>query len=280
MFDSIINIFNVGFTNPVSNVFVGLYQLFSLVGFPGAFGFAIIGLTVILRLVLYPFTTAQLKSAHKMQKVAPFISEIRQQHKDDKKRQQEEIMRLYREHGVNPAAGCLPLIVQLPIIFALYHVLIKAVNITSNGGVEEINKILYFGFLKLESVWNTSFFGIPLGSSPADSFSAMPLIVLLPLLTGVSQYVLSRMMMPIETLHPAPVKKDQKEDFQATFQKQSMYIFPIMIAVFSFTLPSGLSLYWITFTVFGILQQYILLGPGAAAPLFEKIKINGKKGNK
>lgn len=276
----IFEIFNILFTNPITNLLVGLYQLLSTIGIPFAFGFSIVLLTVAIRLILYPFTAAQIKSAYKMQKVAPHIKEIREKHKGDNKRQQVEMMRLYKEHGVNPAAGCLPLIVQIPVIWSLYQVLNVAVSVNSPAALSKINNVLYFDFLKLNHVWDTLFFTLPLGVNPSNLFSKMPLIVLLPILTGVFQFVLSKMMMPEEALaaQTAIAKKTEgkSDDFQTAFQKQSLFLFPAMIGFFSFTLPVGLSLYWNTFTIFGILQQYILIGPGAAAPFFRKVKLHGR----
>ena len=270
-------LFNVIVSNPTTNLLVAFYKLFATLGVPFAFGLAIIALTVAIRLILYPFTAAQIKSAHKMQKVAPHLSAIKEKHKGDNKRQQQEIMKLYREHGVNPAAGCLPLIIQLPVIWGLYNVLNVAVNINSAKGLEALNKVLYADFLKLDKVWDTSFLGLPLEGSPSNLFAALPLIVLVPVLTGVFQFVLSKMMMP-EVVPGLQVKKEagKQDDFQAAFQKQSLFIFPVMIGFFSFTLPVGLSLYWNTFTVFGILQQYLLVGAGAAAPYFKKVKLHGR----
>lgn len=273
-------LFNIIFTNPTTNLLVAFYQLFSSIGIPFAFGFAIVALTVAIRLVLWPFTAAQIKSAHKMQKVAPHISKVRELHKGDSKKQQEEIMKLYKEHGVNPAAGCLPLIIQLPIIWGLYHVLDVAVKINSAKALTELNNVLYADFLKLDKIWDTSFFGLGLGDSPSKLFSAAPLIVLVPVLTGFFQFVLSKMMMPEEVVEATVTlaKKTEKkeDDFQAAFQKQSLFIFPIMIGFFSFTLPVGLSLYWNAFTLFGILQQYLLIGAGSAAPYFRKVKLHGR----
>lgn len=272
-----LDLFNIIFTNPTTNLLVAFYKVFAGVGLPYAFGFSIIALTIAVRLVLWPFTAAQIKSAHKMQRVAPHLSAIREKHKGDNKRQQEEIMKLYREHGVNPAAGCLPLIIQLPIIWGLYHVLNVAVNINSAKGLAELNKVLYSDFLKLDRIWDTSFFGLSLGDSPSKLFSALPIIILVPVLTGVFQFILSKMMMPEDSLLPAKTDAKKEDDFQAAFQKQSLFIFPVMIGFFSFTLPVGLSLYWNTFTLFGILQQYILVGAGAAGPYFEKINKKWKK---
>ena len=262
-------IFNTLFTNPIVNLLVGLYQLLASIGIPFAFGFAIIILTVVVRLILYPFTAAQIKSVYKMQTIAPLMKNVRERYKNDKKKQQEETMRIYREHKINPAAGCLPLLIQMPIIFGLYQVLIMAVSINSNDGLSKINSVLYLDFLKLSSVWDTMFFGIPLGDAPSKIWTSAPYLILVPVLTGALQFVLSKMM----TSDIPQVPGTKEDDFQAAFQKQSLFIFPVMIGFFAFTLPVGLSLYWNTFTVFGILQQHLLVGPGGAAKIFNRIGI-------
>jgi YidC/Oxa1 family membrane protein insertase len=269
-------IFNIIFVDPITNLMVAFYQAFQFAGIPFAFGLSIIALTAVVKLILWPLTATQIKSAYKMQKVAPHISALKDLHKGDAKKLQEETMRLYKEHGVNPAAGCLPLLVQIPFIYGLYHVLDTAVKVTNVKHITAINNDLYFDFLKLNSVWDTTMFGLSLGESPSKLMSVTPLILLAPLITAVLQFVLSKMMMPEETLDmntAIAAKTPKKEDdFQAAFQKQSLFIFPVMIGFFSYTLPLGLSLYWNTFSVFGILQQYILVGAGAATPWVEKVK--------
>lgn len=245
-------------SQPITNLLVGCYQLLHLFHIPFALGFSIIALTFLIRLVLYPFTASQIKTSKKMQDMAPHISNLKVKHKDDKKKQQEEMMKLYKEFGVNPAAGCIPVVIQIPIIWGLYHVLYLAVSINSLSKLKDINKFLYADWLKLHSLWDITFFGIPLASSPLNLMQKhnMPLIILVPIITGVLQLIFSKMMAP----ENAPVGK--KDDFQATFAKQSLFIFPIMIGYFSFSLPFGLSLYWNAFTIFGILQQYFLVGLG------------------
>src|SRR5688572_63183 len=109
--DGLINIFNVIFTNPITNVMVAFYQAFSALGIPFAFGFSIIALTILIRFVLWPLTASQIRSQHKMQKAAPHIAALKDKHKGDAKMLQSETMRIYKEHGVNPAAGCLPVLV-------------------------------------------------------------------------------------------------------------------------------------------------------------------------
>jgi YidC/Oxa1 family membrane protein insertase len=274
----IFELFNIIFNNPTINALVVFYKILVTIGVPYALGFSIIALTVFIRLVLYPFTAQQIKASAKMQKVAPHITALKEKHKGDNKKIQEETMRLYREHGVNPAAGCLPLVIQLPIIWGLYHVLEIAVKVSSVKELTAINNVLYFDFLKIQRIWDTTFFGFALGASPSKLMAHAPLIILVPIITGALQFVLSKMMMPEESIITPVTKNEEKkgDDFQAAFQKQSMILFPAMIGFFSFTLPLGLSLYWNAYTIFGILQQYLLMGPGAARPYFKKLNINGK----
>lgn len=271
------NIFSIVLLNPITNIFIGLYQGLAYLHIPYPLGFAIILLTIIIRLILYPFITAQIKSAHKMQKAAPHLAVIREKHKSDKKRQQEEMMKLYKEHGINPAAGCLPLLIQLPIIWSLYNVLNNVVSSTSTAAIQKINAILYAPWLKIDqNAWNTQFFGLPLADSPSKLFAHAPFIILIPVITAVFQFILSKMMLPHPD-HVPPKSAKKKDDFQSAFQNQSLYIFPVMIGFFSFTLPVGLSLYWNTFTLFGIIQQYLLVGPGGAHHWLEKVKKHGTR---
>ncbi|MDP2637629.1 MAG: YidC/Oxa1 family membrane protein insertase [Candidatus Levybacteria bacterium] len=262
-------IFNTILVNPIINTLVALYDVFSFLRFPYALGFAIIGLTVVIRFILYPFTTSQLKASLKMQKIAPHVSRLKEQYKGDSARIQKETLKLYKEHGVNPAAGCLPILIQMPIIWGLYSVLQRIVTYKSDVVVEEVNRVVYFDFLKLQDAWDPSFFGIPLGQMPSELMSTIgPLILLVPVATGVFQFILSKMMLPPKAAVTAVVEKkkniDKKDagDFASAFQTQAMYIFPVMIGFFSFSFPIGLSLYWNTFTIFGIIQQYKIAGLG------------------
>jgi YidC/Oxa1 family membrane protein insertase len=264
------NFFTVVLVNPIINILLLLYQVFAFFHIPYALGFSIIGLTVVIRFILYPLTTSQLQASMKMQKIAPHLSKLKDKYKGDNARIQQETLNLYKEHGINPAAGCLPILIQMPLIWALYYVLQRVVNV--KFGIVEINKIVYFDFLKLHSAWDSSFFGLSLGAMPSKIISTVgPLILLIPILTGVFQFILSKMMIPaktgIEVLEKDIEKKgniDKKDagDFASAFQTQSMFIFPIMIGFFSFSFPIGLSLYWNTFTIFGIIQQYKVMGLG------------------
>lgn len=258
-------LFSLIFINPTVNVLAAIYHLLIYVHIPAALGFSIILLTVIIRLILYPFTASQLKTSKKMQEIAPKLNKLKDMHKNDAKKLQEETMRLYKEHGVNPAAGCLPLIIQLPLIWGLYNVLQNAVSANAAHVVAFVNTVAYFPVLRLSKAWDPYFFGLPLAQAPSQLLRVMPLILLVPVLTGVLQFIQTKMMLPAveaEEKIKEKVEKKKEDDFQTAFQTQSLYIFPIMIAFFSFTLPVGLSFYWNTFTIFGIIQQYQIQGLG------------------
>jgi YidC/Oxa1 family membrane protein insertase len=229
---------------------------------------------------MYPLTTSQLEAAMKMQKMAPLLKKLKDKYKGDSTKMQQETLKLYKEHGINPAAGCLPVLIQMPIIWALYYVLQRVVGFKTNLALTEINKIVYFDFLKLHSAWNTSFYGLSLGAMPSKLISTVgPLILLIPLLTGVMQFFLSKMMIPAKTAveilekdieKKAPVDKKDAEDFASAFQTQSLFIFPLMIGFFSYSFPIGISIYWNTFTIFGIIQQYKVMGLGGLSTWIKK----------
>ncbi len=263
-------IFNSLIVHPIINVLVAIFQLLSYLHVPYALGFSIIVLTILIRVVLYPLTGQQLKASKKMQDLAPHLSNLKEKHKGDRKRIQEETMKLYKEHGVNPAAGCLPTLLQLPIIFGLYNVLNSVVHKAPSELVAFINGIV-IDPLKISKPWDSSFFGLSLGQSPSQLMTQVGfLIILIPVITGLGQFIQSKMLFPAP--QPGDIKKKKNDDFASTFQTQSTYIFPVMIGFFSFTLPIGLSLYWNAFTVFGIIQQYKIMGWGGAEQLWQKIK--------
>lgn len=251
-------IFNTFLINPIINVLVLIYQTLSLLGIPFALGFAIITLTVLIKLVTYPLTTTQLKSAQKMQAIKPHLDRLKDKHGHDKARLQQETMRLYKEHGVNPAAGCLPLLIQLPIFIALYNVFIQIVNVNTVESVNNINRVLYSQLLFLDKAWDANFFGISLAANPSQWSSGGSVLLLVPILTGGLQFIQSKMMMPKEEGLEQKKEKSSGDDWQKVMQTQMVYIMPVMIGFFSYTFPVGLSLYWNVFTLFGIIQQYLL----------------------
>ena len=213
--------FNTILVFPLVNVLIMIYKLLLILHIPFPLGFSIIGLTILIRFVLYPLTASQLKASKKMQEIAPHVSRLKDKHKNDAKTLQQETMKLYKEFGVNPAAGCLPVLVQIPVIWGLYSVLDRVVKLGSGNAIGEINKMIYFDFLKISGSWSTDFFGISLGAKPSDLIKVMPLIILVPVLTGVFQFIQSKMMVPQKE---ARSKKDKKNLPAVKEEKRKMIL--------------------------------------------------------
>lgn len=269
---------------PILNLLVGYYKLFEFLRFPGPLGFSIILMTLTIRLVLYPLMATQMKSARKMAKLKPHIDELTKKHKDDKQALQQAQMALYKEHGVNPAAGCLPLLIQMPILIALYNVFYTVFQVSQNGQavqadaaklIADINQILYLPSLKL-TAFHTDFFGFNLAVKPSQWQTFGWWLLAIPVITGLLQWYQTKLMMDgtttaknlpepqkINDKRPAKkelaVKEDKKEtnqeDMAAQMQKQMAIISPIMFAFFAYQFPVGLALYWNIFGLFGIIQQ-------------------------
>lgn len=277
------NLFEVFLTTPILNLLVVFYQILTAVSIPGALGFSIILLTVTIRMLLWPLTSAQLKSAAKMAALKPHLEQIKAAHGHDKIRHQEEVTKLYKEHGVNPLAGCLPILLQIPVFIALYNVLLKIVELKGDF-LADINNRLYTFVPHLDKIPDTSFANFNLSAKPSDWQQAGILLLAIPALTGIFQFIQSKMMMPAspakrdEPASPsqggpssqnqptkALAKKEDKgnlEDTMSQMQSQMVFLMPAMIAFFSYGFPVGLSLYWNTFTIIGIVQQYLISGAG------------------
>src|SRR3989344_5024715 len=212
------NIFHSFLVIPILNILIGLYKLLLSVGIPGALGFSLILLTVLIRLVLHPLTVTQIKSAKKLGQLKPELDKLSGKYKNDKQRLHQEQLKLYQQAGINPAAGCLPLLLQMPILIALYNLFFQ---LLTNGNmakvVTEVNKVVYFPFLRI-STFDLNFFGMDLSKKPSDWQTAGWWLLLIPLITGVLQYWQTKTMMPRNTLPVGKVfeqaikDKDKKPD--------------------------------------------------------------------
>ncbi len=206
-------------------ILVTLSDFFQPLGYRWQWGLAIIGLTIIVRLILFPLTWKQYKSAQQMQVIQPQIKELQKKYKNDRAKIQEETMKLYSEHRVNPFASCLPLLLQLPVFIALYAA-IKGVGPLSAPEYQESVKALS----------NAPFLWLPHLGLPD------PYYILLIL------YVATQM---ISTELMVATQSDQT-------QKWIMRAMPIMFVLFLFKFPSGLFVYWVTTNVWTIGQQLVI----------------------
>lgn len=230
--------FTTIFYQPIFNLFVWLYNVI-----PGQdAGVVIIVITLIVRGILYPFYRSQVKAQKAMQDLQPKMAAIKAEFANDKEKQAKAMMDMYKEHKVNPFSSCLPLLVQLPIFIAVYQVL-------RDGLTKSDSFDLLYSFVARPDMINPMFFGI-LDLSQRS--------IILAVLAGAAQFWQSKMLFaqrPDPNLRKQEGAKD--EDTMAIMNKQMMYIMPIMITVIGFSLPSGLSLYWLISTLFMIAQQYI-----------------------
>lgn len=262
--------------NPFLNVLIAVYFLLDKFAIPGAFGLSIIALSVVLKMALWPFMAVQLKSSKKMVELKPHLDRIKKEHGHDKLRHQQEMTKLYKEHGFNPLAGCLPALLQIPIFLALYAVLagnspfmptsfVGIVNFKDPKFLESINGHLYPA-LHLTEIPGTTFLGFSLGAKPDQWAEVGFLILLIPIITGALQFIQSKMMAPEKPKAVGQKEtkgEKQMEDTMSQVQSQMVYLMPAMIAFFSYGFPVGLSLYWNTFTIIGIIQQWKIAGAGS-----------------
>ncbi|MBI4038662.1 membrane protein insertase YidC [Candidatus Daviesbacteria bacterium] len=268
------DIFNSIFLGPIINLLVLLYQGLLALRLPGTLGFSIIILTVIIRVLVWPFTSSQLKSAKKMADLKPHLDELKSKHKDDKKALAAAQMTLYREHGVNPAGGCLPALIQVPIFIGLYQAITNILP-GSGGNIAYVNSLLYFPQLKLPSTLDPSFLGLNLGFKPSEFTTHGILLLLVPVITAILTFVQSKMAMP-KLLHhykkesaKETKEKEGLEESMSQVQSQMVYMMPLMIGYFAFSFPIGLAIYWNTYTILGIIQQYRISGWGALEGLWK-----------
>src|SRR5581483_4826080 len=222
----------------------------------GSAGLAIIIFTLGVKLLLVPLTLQQLKSAKAMQDLQPHIQELQRKYKGDKQRLTEETMALYKEHRVNPAAGCLPLLVQLPILYGLYGALIALGNSCAHtvGGVCQPDA-LYNPMFTQPFLWLSGHITNPAGQVLTGLAAPDPLHIL-PVLCVITQWIQQRMMMG-----------QRQADPQQAAMQNMMQFMPLLIGVFAWNLSAGLPLYWAVSTIFSIVQQYFITGTGK---LFER----------
>lgn len=231
------------------------HWLITLYNVTGNLGLAIIVFTIIIRLLLLPLTIPSLKAMRHqqqaMKKLKPELDKLKKQHKNDKQALQKAQMELYKVHNINPLNGCLPQIVQLVLLMVLYQVFIKFLAQTNIEGTL-IDPT--FGWMNL--------------AKPDHLY-------VLPVLAGVTQLFLSLMVAPAsetpdkipndstkKAVQVANKKEEDVAEMAATMQQQMIFILPVMIGFSALRFPAGLALYWTVTTIFSIIQQFVLSGPG------------------
>ena len=229
---------------PLYNLLVAFYNVLG-----SDLGVAIVALTVLIRVVLYPLAQVALRSQIAMQEIQPKLKELQAKHKGDREALARATMALYRESKVNPLSSCLPVLIQLPFMIGIYWALQTAVN----GQSFE----LLYPFVRHPGTLHPIAFGfLPIGKPS----------IALAVIAGVAQWWVTRMLM-VKRPPPAVAAKGGKdEDMMAMVNKQMIVMMPIMTVVIGATLPAGLTLYWFVTTVLQGVQQRWLLKQRAGVP--------------
>lgn len=218
---------------PIFNSLVALYN-----NIPGNdFGLAIIVLTIVIRFIFSPLSVKALKSQKELNLLQPKMKELQEKYKNDRAALGQATMALYKEHGINPFSGCLPLLIQLPILFAMYNAL--------NSGFKPESLSIIYPFVKNPGSLNEISFGF-LNLAKKAPF--------LGVLAGSLQFIQSRL-----SLNKQKGREDNKSarslDQTVQMSKQMLYFFPFLIIIISWNLPAGLVLYWVVTTLFSIFEQ-------------------------
>lgn len=276
-----------------------LYETF------GNYGWAIVGFTVIVNLILMPLTFKQQKSTIAMQKIQPQIAQIQKKYANDKDKQSQELMRVYQENNINPAGGCLPLLIQLPIIMVLYQVIIKPLTymyslsdelvvklqVALGHGAEEYVQQIQLAREMTEEVRsqaefahipviNFNFFGLDLSATP--SFTQINALWIIPVLSALTSYAVSKLSQKM-------TNPEGSENAAAAQVNTMNKIMPLISAWFTFSFPAGIGLYWVMSNVVRGAQQFFInkyfMKQKAADPLVveaekpKKINMNNVNGS-
>lgn len=248
-------IFDLLIYNPLYNLLIMVYNFVPF----HDFGVAIIIVTLLIKFALIPLSKKQIESQKKMQELQPKIKETQNKHKGDKEKQSRALMELYKEHKTNPFSGCLPMVVQLVFLIAIYRVLFNISNanlMVDSAGlyafVHNPGQIghMFLGIINLASV--VDFKHITLASAPH---------IILVILAAGAQFIQTKMLMAKQA--PAPAGKEA--DFSQIMSKQMLYLGPALTLFIGIKFPAGLALYWLVSTGFMIAQQYYIQKEETAA---------------
>ena len=258
IFLPIVRLWELAIREPLASLLGFIYvhvQGVPIISAIGAYGVAIIILTILIRLLLAPLQQFQLvtqrKTMTEQRKLAPQVAELRKKYKKDPQKLNSEMMKLYQEHGVNPLGGmigCLPLIVQLPILTALYYV--------------------FTGFARTHEVAAHFLFIPNLNENPnhhllIPGIPFLPILpyLVFPLLAALTTLIQSRMLQM-----PPPVNPTDQEQQTLQMQRTMIWLSPLMIGYFALNVPAGLGLYWFVGNLVSIIQQSFVVGWGNVLP--------------
>lgn len=241
------NLFTVVLYQPLFNALIFLYDVL-----PGHdIGIAIILLTLAIKLVLLWPSYSSIKSQKQLQDVQPKLQELQAKYKDNREELGRQMMQFYKDNKVNPFSSCLPLLIQLPVLWALYRVFFNGLQ-TQEGGLLKASEVQHL-YGSLQQVYAQ----IPIDPTFLNFVNlATTHNIPLALLAGGFQFwqawMLSRRRAAVKTVGSSD------ENMAASMNKQMLYVFPILTIIFAYQFPAGLALYWVVSTIFTIIQQWYM----------------------
>lgn len=294
--------FNLIITTPLGFIIEKIYELVN------NYGWAIIIFTVIIKMIVLPLTVKSQKAMKKQQKIQPIIMELQEKYKNDQEKLQKEMMKIYRENDISMMGGCLPMLIQMPILIGLYQVIQKPISYLMHvdfNAADAINKVIdlqkriqeagvNIGNLKSASMenlanvsqiqlakwsetlngasdpWviNFNFLGMDLSNAPLISVQSLMrgdfsdistiLLIIIPIVAIATTWFVSKQSQMMTQSKKDESSKKQQDDPSAQMTKSMTMMMPIMTGFFTFTLPSGLGIYWIISNVMQIIQQFCL----------------------
>lgn len=236
----LIEIYNVIIYQPLFNLLVLLYIYFPI----HDFGVTIIVFTTLIKILLYPLDLYSIRSQKVLQEIQPKVQEIQNKLKNDRQKMVEETLALYKKEKINPFAGILPLLIQIPIFIALFQLFTREINLTQTN--------LLYKFVPTPDVINFISFGGILNLTQPH--------IILAVLVGICQFIQTKMSLPHiqNTQKINTQRKTYLNEISEIMQKQMVYVFPFLTILILVKLPSALSIYWITVSFFTIFQQYFI----------------------
>lgn len=266
------NIFTVTLIQPLTNGLILFYNLLWQ-----NMGLAIIGFSIFLRFATNPLTKPYMASMKKIKDIEPLIKKLKLKYKNDQKGLMVAQTELYKQKGINPSAGCLPYILNIIIMIALFNVFTQVLS-TNGDTISKLNNLLYPQLKISETAsLNTHFLYLDVRKPDVFKFDGVPFPIPGPfiILAGLLQFFSAKMMAPL-------VKKEEKiakgttgqaDDMAVAMQSSMIYTFPLMTIIFGVSFPSGLALYWLLFSVFQMIQQYKSSGWGGLTPLLNRVNL-------
>jgi YidC/Oxa1 family membrane protein insertase len=246
-------LFQVIFYQPILNLLIFLYNTVSF----HDLGVAIILLTVLIRFLLWPLSNKSIKQQKALQELQPKITALKEKHKDNKQQMSLETMKLYKDNKINPFSSCLPLLLQLPFLFAVFRVFRDGLN----------NKLdLVYSFIHRPEIINTIAFGF---------FNLSKTSWVLAAVAGAAQFWQAKMLVSRRPDIKTGGSKD--EDMAAIMNKQMTYFMPVLTIFIGLSLPAGLTLYWCIVTLMTVWQQSYLFKKHAKANAGANASISGPK---